>query len=217
MFKYSLEVEANMMASGKIKHRVETRKIREDGPSTYVASSNDVKFEMMMKKMEKLMDRLTVYNSILNRGKNKPHIRNPNFRRKNPPPPPQIRQRDIRNPRNPNDQQIQPPFSENYVDDESEAETIEDKIHHFGDLDSKIYGTKEEHNMYAQEDGNKVCEEELEQYQRGYLHAMDDVQRKIKFRSRDVVVNKGSLNQNQPCPNLRSYSLLLSVGPTLGD
>ena len=51
--------------------------------------------------------------------------------------------------------------------------------------------------MYAQEDANKDFEIELEQYQRGYLHAMDDGQRKIQLRNRDVIVNKGRLNPNQ--------------------
>ena len=31
-----------------------------------------------------------------------------------------------------------------------------------------------------------------------YLHAMDYVQRNIRFRNREVVVNKGRLNSNQP-------------------
>ena len=166
MFQDSLEVEVNMMGSGKIKQKVETRKIREDWPSTSVASSNDLKFEMMMKTIEKMTDRMTVDNRSLNREQHEPQIRNPNFRRKNPPPPPQIRQRDIGNPRNPNDQQIQPPFPENYVDDEGQVEPIEDQIHHLDDSDSEIYLTEEEHNMYAEEDGNKVCEEVLEKYQR---------------------------------------------------
>ena len=39
---------------------------------------------------------------------------------------------------------------------------------------------------------------ETEQYQRGYLHAMDDVQRKIRLRNRDVLINKGKENPNQP-------------------
>ena len=30
------------------------------------------------------------------------------------------------------------------------------------------------------------------------MHAIDDVQRKIKLRSRDVIMNKGRLNPNQP-------------------
>ena len=53
-----------MMESGKIKQKVEIdkRKAREENvPSTSaVVSSNDVKFEMMLKTMEKLMDRLNM-------------------------------------------------------------------------------------------------------------------------------------------------------------
>ena len=51
--------------------------------------------------------------------------------------------------------------------------------------------------MFAQEDDNNDFEES-EQYQRGYLHAIDDVQRKIKLRNRDITVNKGRFNQNNP-------------------
>ena len=52
--------------------------------------------------------------------------------------------------------------------------------------------------MYAQEDDDKDFEVASGQYQRGYLHAMDDVQRKIKLINGDVTRNKGRLNQNQP-------------------
>ena len=156
MFQGALELEANLMASRKVKQKVETdkKKAREENvPSaSVVASSNDVKFAMMLKTMEKMMDRLTVDNRPLNREHNEPRIINPNFRRPNPSPPPQIRQRDIRNPRNPDDQQIRPPFPENYVADEDEAKFVEGHIHHFGDLDYNIYFTKEE----------------VEPYQRGY-------------------------------------------------
>ena len=80
MFKDALEVEANIMASGKIKKKVETdkRKAREESvPSTSTASSpNDVKFEIMMKAMEILLDRVTVDNIPLNREQNEPQIRN---------------------------------------------------------------------------------------------------------------------------------------------
>ena len=65
MFQDVLEVEANMMASGKIKQKVETRKAREENvpsASAAAASSNDVKFEMMLKTMEKTMDRITMDN-----------------------------------------------------------------------------------------------------------------------------------------------------------
>ena len=63
MFKYALEVEANLMASGKMKQRVEVdrRKTREENqPST--SSSTDAKFDIMMKNMERLMDRLALDN-----------------------------------------------------------------------------------------------------------------------------------------------------------
>ena len=110
--------------------------------------------------------------------------------------PPQNRQRDMRNSRNQEEQQIRPPFPKNYVVDEEDP--TENEINIFGELDSEIYLTEEEHHMFAQEDENQEFERESEQYQRGYLHAMDDVQRKIRLINRYVVVNKGRPNSNQP-------------------
>ena len=69
MFQYALEVESNIVDSGKINHRVEKRKIKEYGPSTFVASSNNLRFEMMMKIVEKIMDRMTVDNILLHKEK----------------------------------------------------------------------------------------------------------------------------------------------------
>ena len=66
------------------------------------SSSNDAKFEMMMKTMERLMDMLDLENTPINRDQSKNQVRNPNIRRP-PPPPPQIRKRDSRNPKNPKD------------------------------------------------------------------------------------------------------------------
>ena len=100
----------------------------------------------------------------------------------------------MRNPINQEEKQIQPPFPENYVADEEDP--TENEIHLFGELDSEIYLTEEEHNMFAQEYGNEEFERETKQYQTGYLHAMDDVQRKIRLRNREVVVNKGRINSN---------------------
>ena len=81
----------------------------------------------------------------------------------------------MRNPRNLDVQKIRPPFPENYVADEDEAKYIKDYIHHFWYLYSNMYLTEEEHSMFSQEDSNNDFEEESEQYQRGYLHAIDDV------------------------------------------
>ena len=83
MFTDGLEVEANMMACGKVKPRAEIdiRKGREDThPSTSASSSSDIKFEMMLKTMEKLMDMLTVEAKPANWEQNEPQIRNPNFK-----------------------------------------------------------------------------------------------------------------------------------------
>ena len=51
--------------------------------------------------------------------------------------------------------------------------------------------------MFGWEDGSEEFEMETEQYQRGYLYAMDDVQRKIRLRNRDFLINKGKENPNQ--------------------
>ena len=91
MFQDALEVEANKMESGKIKQKMEMRKVREDGSSNSVASSNDVKFEIMLKMIEKLMAKFSVDNGSQHREQNEPQIRNPNFRRPNPSQPPHIR------------------------------------------------------------------------------------------------------------------------------
>ena len=91
MFTDALEVEENMMASGKMKHRdIDRRKKEENMPYTS-SSATDIKFEMMLKTMEKLMDRLTMDNRSFNREQVDSQIRNPNFRIPNPPIPPQNR------------------------------------------------------------------------------------------------------------------------------
>ena len=124
MFIDALEVEANMMACEKIKLRLEVdrRKGREEiHPTSYTSSSSDGKFEMMLKTMENLMDWLTVEANPINWKHNEPQIKNPNFRRPIPPSLQPNRQRDVRNPRNQEDQQIRPPFPKNYVVFEDDA------------------------------------------------------------------------------------------------
>ena len=59
------------------------------------------------------MDRLDLNNRPPNREQPENQIKNPNFRRPLPPP---------RNQRNPDDQQIRPPFLENLVDEGGEEE-----------------------------------------------------------------------------------------------
>ena len=106
------------MDLGKMKLGMEVnrRKTREENHPSTSPSPNDAKFEMMMKTMEILMDCLNLDNRPPNSKHPEPKIRNPNFIIP-PPLPPPIKQRGPRNPINPEDQQIRPPFPENYVDE----------------------------------------------------------------------------------------------------
>ena len=50
------------------------------------------------------------------------------------------------------DQQVKPPFPENVVDEEEEIDPLENEIHHFDIVEFELYLTKEEHNMFSQEE-----------------------------------------------------------------
>ena len=77
-------------------------------------NTTDENFDIMMKTMKRLIDRSSLDNRPPNIDKIEPQIKNPNFRR---PPPPHIRQRGKISPRNVEDQEIRPPFIENFVDE----------------------------------------------------------------------------------------------------
>jgi hypothetical protein len=82
MMNDAIEVEVNLMASRKIKNKVETEKNKvkeENQPSS--SQSSDAKLDMMVKTMEKLVERLTLDNRLVTRERQEPQIRNPNFRR----------------------------------------------------------------------------------------------------------------------------------------
>ena len=131
MMNDAIEVEVNMMASRKIKYNPETdmKKFREAQPST--SQSSDAKFDLMVKTMERLVEKLSLDNKTSIRDKTKLQHRNPNFIRL---PVTHIRQRDQRNQ---GDQQIIPPFQNNYVD-----ENFEDNIHYCDDVETYIFLTK---------------------------------------------------------------------------
>ena len=63
-----------------------------------------------------------------------------------------------RGPRNPNEQQVRPPFQENLIDEEF-TEQPQDHIHHFGNEPEELdtFVTKSEHDKFvSQEDeGNQ--------------------------------------------------------------
>ena len=93
MMNDAIEVEVNMMASGKMKNKDVDKRKNKEGISS--PSSYDSKFDSIMRTMEKLVDRLSLENKQVLVQHQDTQIRNPNFRR---PLVPQARQRDQRNP-----------------------------------------------------------------------------------------------------------------------
>ena len=96
-----------------------------------------------MKTVERPMVMLDLDNRPPNREQPENQLRKPNFRILPPP---------VRNQRDLEDQQIIPPFPDNFVDEEEENDPMDNQIHHFDDLDSGIYLKEEEHNIFSQED-----------------------------------------------------------------
>jgi hypothetical protein len=120
MISDAIEVEVNLMASRNIKYNFDRdmNKVQDKAqPST--SHSSEERFEMMMKTMEKIMERMSLDN-------------NPNTKEQVDVPPrnqrrpivPQIIQRDQRNQ---GDQQIRP-FQNNYVNENFDG-TFEDNMH----------------------------------------------------------------------------------------
>jgi hypothetical protein len=99
MMDDAIEVEVSLSTSNKNKQRNETKRVKEEEPQVFTSQSNsNTKFNMMMKTMEKLMDKLSVDDKNKMKDQNEPQVRNPNFRRKQGPPIPQVMPRGQRNP-----------------------------------------------------------------------------------------------------------------------
>ena len=78
----AIEVEVILMASRKVKHKIESekKKVKEKNqPST--SQSSNAKFDLMLKTMERIVDKLSLDNRPIVRDQPKSQIRNPNFRR----------------------------------------------------------------------------------------------------------------------------------------
>ena len=66
-------------------------------------------------------------------------------------------------------------------------------------MDSEIYLTEEEHNMFAQEDDYNTLEVETKQHPKRISKCnWWFLENKIKLRSRDAIINKGRPNSSQP-------------------
>ena len=58
--------------------------------------------------------------------------------------------------------------------------------------------------MFSQEEDLKGFEEESKQYQRGYMHDIDDFHKEIQLISRDIILYKGNIHVNQPSNSLQT-------------
>ena len=84
-------VEVNLSASHRHKQRHETKRVKDEEPQASTSSSNsDVKHDAMMKALERLMAKLSSYDKNQTKNQHEPQVRNPNFRRKQGPPIPQV-------------------------------------------------------------------------------------------------------------------------------
>jgi hypothetical protein len=189
MMSDAIEVEVNLMASGKIKHNPDrdVKKVQgEAQPST--SQSSDEKFDLMMKTMERLMERMSLENKPATRDQTDFQPRNQNFRRA---PVPQIRQRDQRNQ---GDQQIKPPFQNNYVNEDFD-QTIEDNMHCCDDTETNVFLTKEEHDQFMDandkfmQDNDDMLSLETKEFRKGYHNAIMQLQKQYNLRSKKVPAN----------------------------
>jgi len=99
MMDDAIEVEVNLTTSNKTKQKNETKRFKEEEPHASTSqSSSDSKFNMMMKTMEKLMDKLSADDKNQTENQNEPQVRSPNFRRQQGPHVPQVVSRAPRNP-----------------------------------------------------------------------------------------------------------------------
>lgn len=69
MMSDAIEVEINMMSSKRGQYKYETRKVKEEPQS-----SSDLKFDSIMKVMEKLVDKLSIADRQAGRDNNEPQI-----------------------------------------------------------------------------------------------------------------------------------------------
>ena len=180
MMNDAIEVEVNLMAFGKIKHKTEVRRIKKESQAFISWSSSNSKFDMMIK----VMDKLSIYERHPTRDHNEPNIRNPNFRRPQGPPSPQILQIGQRN----QNDQVRPHFQEKLID-ETFTEHLEDHIHQLGGNEVNAFVTKEEHDRFQFENNEFQCSQRSNEYPLGYQNAVMDFQKQLNLRNKNVMVN----------------------------
>ena len=111
------------------------------------------------------MERLVVDDRHVVREQNEPQIRNTNFRkpRKQGFPPPHILQRGKRNQNRDQNDQVRPPFQGNMLE-YCFTQWTDDHINQFGDKESKVFLTKEEHDGFTQDFYENKSKDRLDEY-----------------------------------------------------
>ena len=135
--------------------------------------------------MGRAMERLAMDNKTIMKKLNEPQVRNPNFRRQHGPLVIQVLQRE---PRNPNEQQIRPPFQQNLVDEEF-IEEPQEHIHQFGDepQEPDSFITKDQHDSFVTQEDEGDQEPigyESEDSHTTYLNALSEFNRQYDLRNR---------------------------------
>jgi hypothetical protein len=161
----SLEIESNMMASGKLKAKMktrnkETRRYREQGGSSGSGRSSGDKMDDMdriIKELSNKILKMELYQTKNDHFPRKDFKRNPN---------PQAQQRQIKN----EDQKIQTPFkSENFIggEDLEDFEELEEDINSLGDDDPQPYLSRQDYEKSLnkenrlENDINNITSEDL--------------------------------------------------------
>ena len=113
-----------------------------------------------------------------------------------------------REPRNPNEQQIRPPFQQDLADEEF-IEEPQEHIHQIGDdpEESNSFVTKDQHDNFVtqgDEGDQEPIGNESEDSHIAYLNAMSEFNRKYNLRNKSVVVpppkkvTQGQVSASQP-------------------
>jgi hypothetical protein len=207
MMSDTIEVEVNLMASGKIKQNFDINGKKPQGDVHHSTSrSSDEKFYLMMKTMEKMMERISMDNKPTAREKNDFQPINQNFIRALVP---RIRQRDQREK---GDQKIRPPFQKNYANEYSD-QMIQDQMHCCDDMDTHMFLTKGEHDQFMDTNDGIMLEIEdtlsskIEEFNKGYHKEIMKFQKKYNLGSRKTSAEPHQMNPTrEPQANNPSVS-----------
>jgi hypothetical protein len=183
-----LEIESNMMASGKIKTKLETgnketRRYREQGGPSGSGRSSEDKMDDMARIIKEMSNKIS--RMELDQAKNE-HFPRKDFKR-NPNPQNQLRK--IKN----EDQKIQAPFkSENFIggEDVEDFEELEEDINNLGDDCLQPYLTRQDYEKYLNTEhrsgnnkNNSIMEDST--YQGIVYDIMAELHQKYNLRPRN--------------------------------